>query len=121
MIYQIIKKVIGEEKNKLFKYGEQKRDFVYVKDIVQANIKAALYGKSGVYNVGTGNTKSFNEIIDVIKNRLGDFNVEYIDNPYSFYQNYTEANIELTRNVLFYEPKYGLSEGIGEYIEKLVN
>jgi len=103
--------------NKLFKYGEQKRDFVYIKDVVQANINAALYLQNGIYNVGNGKPESFNEIVENIKKiKKIDINIEYIDNPYNFYQEYTHANIEKTINKIHYKPKYNLYDGINDML-----
>ena len=41
------------------------RDFIYIEDIIQANIKACKPKKSGVYNVGTGNARSFEDIVNI--------------------------------------------------------
>jgi ADP-L-glycero-D-manno-heptose 6-epimerase len=94
--------------NKLFKHGEQSRDFVYIKDVVSANINSFLYGKSGIYNVGSGIARSFNDIANILNIQ----NIEYIDNPHNFYQNYTCADISYTTEQLNYEPKYNLEDGI---------
>lgn len=98
--------------NVLFKYGEQKRDFVYVKDVVSANINAALYGTSGIYNVGSGTARSFNDIARILIDNGINLNIEYIDNPYNFYQNFTQADILETVKELKYYPKYNLEAGI---------
>jgi ADP-L-glycero-D-manno-heptose 6-epimerase len=99
--------------NKLFKFGEQKRDFVYVKDVVQANIKASESNVSGIYNVGSGEAKSFDDIVCEI-NKYKDIHIEYIDNPYDFFQQYTCADLTETKKYLNYEPKYNLQSGIKE-------
>ncbi len=113
MILQLYNQIKNGNNPRIFKYGEQKRDFVYVKDIVQANIKATIYGKSGVYNVGTGKARTFNDIVDILKKILNsDKQVEYFDNPYSFYQNFTEADITNSYN---YKPEYSLEDGITDY------
>ena len=48
---------------RIFKHGEQKRDFVYVKDIVQGTLRALEAKESGIYNLGSGQARSFNELI----------------------------------------------------------
>ena len=106
---------------RLFKYGEQLRDFVYIKDVIQANVKAIEASASGVYNVGSGKARSFNDIINELKRHLGDFEVEYIDNPYTFYQNHTQADIALSQEFLSYTPRFSLEQGIESYIPEILN
>ena len=107
----------NNEHPRIFKHGEQKRDFVYIKDVIQANIKAALSNKCGIYNIGTGKANSFNRVIDILNKHLNKhLATEYIDNPYDFYQNHTEANIA---NDFGYKPKYTLEEGIKHYLTLL--
>jgi len=54
-----------------FQHGEQKRDFVYVKDVVEGSIRALDAQDSGIYNLGSGQARSFNELVDVLNNALG--------------------------------------------------
>lgn len=119
MILQLALQALRNKKVKLFEFGEQIRDFVYIKDVVQANIKAIEVNKSGIYNVGSGVARSFNDIVDILKLHIGDFEVEYIKNPYSFYQNHTQADISQTIKDLFYEPRYTLESGIKDYIDEI--
>jgi len=119
MILQLGIQAQNHKKVKLFKHGEQKRDFVYVKDVIQANIKAMHAKSSGVYNVGFGIAREFNHIVENLKKHLGDFEVEFIDNPYKFYQNHTEADIALSVQSFGYEPRFSLEAGISEYIEEI--
>ncbi|RAX53845.1 ADP-glyceromanno-heptose 6-epimerase [Helicobacter sp. 16-1353] len=121
MILQLGLQAIKNKKIRLFEFGEQLRDFVYIKDVVQANIKAIESHKSGIYNVGSGKARSFNDIVNILKTHIGDFEVEYIKNPYTFYQNHTEADITNTINDLFYEPRYSLESGIEDYIDEISN
>src|SRR5574344_1787951 len=80
------------------------RDFIYIEDIIQANIKACKPKKSGVYNVGTGNARSFEDIVNILQKELEiDNGKEYIPNPYvGSYQFFTEANILTTKKFLDY-------------------
>lgn len=120
MILQLGLKLLRGDAPKLFKWGEQKRDFVYIEDVVQANIKALTAKKSGVYNVGSGAARQFNELFGALTSTLGiEKQVEYIDNPYKFYQNHTEADISLTREFLGYEPRFSLEEGIRAYADEI--
>ncbi len=96
--------------------GEQKRDFVYVKDVVEATLRA-LQAPAGVYNVGSGNARSFNDVIASLNRALGtSLETEYFDNPYSFYQPFTEADLTLARKKLRYEPRWSLEAGVADYV-----
>jgi len=120
MIYQLALKILHGQKPKLFKWGEQKRDFVYVEDVVKANLLALEKDVSGVFNIGTGRARSFNEIMEILNRELGtDYEPDYFDCPYDFYQEHTEADISRARDQLGYEPLYSLEEGIREYLNYL--
>ncbi len=97
------------------------RDFIYIEDIIQANIKACAPKKSGVYNVGTGKARSFEDIVNILQKELEiDNGKEYIPNPFvGSYQFFTEANIELTKVNLNYDPKYTMEDGIKAYIPEI--
>lgn len=116
MILQLARQAIEKKSVKLFEFGEQCRDFVYIKDVVEANI-LAIEGKSGIYNVGSGVSRSFNEIINILEIYLNQkIQVEYFANPYSFYQNNTCADLSSSFNGLGYIPNYTLEDGIAEYL-----
>ena len=71
------------------------RDFIYIEDIIQANILAMHPKASGIYNVGTGKARSFQAIVDTLQKELGTtLPCEYIPNPFvGRYQFHTEADI----------------------------
>jgi ADP-L-glycero-D-manno-heptose 6-epimerase len=120
MILQLGLKLLRGDAPKLFKWGEQKRDFVYIEDVVQANLKALEATKSGVYNVGGGVARQYNELFGALTTSIGvERQIEYIDNPFKFFQNHTEADISLTREYLGYEPRFTLEEGIKAYANEI--
>ncbi|ACG56922.1 ADP-L-glycero-D-manno-heptose-6-epimerase [Hydrogenobaculum sp. Y04AAS1] len=121
MIYQLAMQMKSGKNPRLFKYGEQKRDFVYIEDVLQANIKALeRYDASGIFNVGYGKARSFNDIVEILNHLMGaNYEIEYFDCPYEFYQNYTEADISAIKEKLGYEPKYDLESGIEHYLKSL--
>ncbi len=123
MVLQFGHQILAGKNPKLFE-GSDKilRDFIYIDDVIQANIKACNPKKSGVYNVGTGKARSFQEIVDILQKELGtDLECEYIPNPYiGQYQFFTQADIEPTREFLGYEPEVTLEEGIRRYIPEIV-
>jgi ADP-L-glycero-D-manno-heptose 6-epimerase len=97
------------------------RDFIYIEDIIQANIKAMQPKESGVFNVGTGKARSFQDIVDILQKELAtSYECEYIPNPYiGSYQFFTQADIAETQEVLGYTPRYEMEDGIAAYIEEI--
>ncbi len=97
------------------------RDFIYIEDVIQANIKACSPKKSGVYNVGTGKARSFQSIADTLQKELGtSFKTEYIPNPYvGQYQFHTEANMTSTKEYLDFFARFELEDGIKAYIPEI--
>ncbi|PDX23185.1 ADP-glyceromanno-heptose 6-epimerase, partial [Helicobacter pylori] len=116
MVLQLALQALAFKEVKLFEFGEQLRDFVYIEDVIQANVKAMKAQKSGVYNVGYSQARSYNEIVSILKEHLGDFKVSYIKNPYVFFQKHTQAHIEPTILDLDYTPLYDLESGIKDYL-----
>jgi ADP-L-glycero-D-manno-heptose 6-epimerase len=119
MVLQFGLQILREQTPKLFKGSDKiNRDFVYIKDIIQANIQASAPKKSGIYNIGTGVARSFETIVDILQEKLGINNgKKYITNPYTDqYQYFTQANIQDTTKYLNYSPAFSLESGIGDYI-----
>ncbi|MFZ5806432.1 MAG: ADP-glyceromanno-heptose 6-epimerase [Verrucomicrobiota bacterium] len=119
MIYHLAQQMSAGKRPRLFKYGEQKRDFVYVKDIVNYTI-ATLKSKtvSGVFNAGTGTPRAFNDIVAILNKLLKtNLEIEYFDNPYPFYQSYTEASMTRAHAALGIKPKFTLESGIRDYFQ----
>ncbi|NPB06446.1 MAG: ADP-glyceromanno-heptose 6-epimerase [Aquificae bacterium] len=117
MVLQLALQMLKGRRPRLFKWGQQKRDFVYVKDAVKANLLALERGVSGVFNVGTGRARSFNELVEILNRELGtSYEPEYFDCPYDFYQEYTEADLTRARELLDYEPEWSLEEGVKDYL-----
>ncbi len=116
MIYQLAQQMKANKNPRIFKYGEQSRDFIYVKDVVDATIRAVKAKESGIVNVGTGVAITFNRIIEILNEVLGtSFKPEYFDNPYSFYQNETRADTRRVKELLGFEARYSIEEGIRDY------
>lgn len=117
MIYQLAEQMRAGNQPRVFEFGEQERDHIYVKDVVLANLSAWKAEKKGVYNVGTGNPTSFNRIIEILTDVL-ETNLKpvYFKNPYSFYQNRTQANIKLAEKEIGFKAKWSIEEGIRDYL-----
>jgi ADP-L-glycero-D-manno-heptose 6-epimerase len=120
MVYHLSRQMKAGQRPRIFKHGEQKRDFVYVKDVVEGSIRALDAQGSGIYNLGSGQARSFNELVDVLNKCLGtSFQPDYIDNPHAHYQNFTQADLTNARSALGYEPRFPLEEGVRDYMEWL--
>src|SRR5438874_3299256 len=120
MVYHLAQQMKAGKRPRIFKHGEQKRDFVYVKDVVEGSIRALDANTSGIYNLGTGHARSFNELIDVLNKCLGtNLQPDYIDNPHAHYQNFTQADLTNVRSALGYEPRFPLEDGVRDYMQWL--
>jgi ADP-L-glycero-D-manno-heptose 6-epimerase len=120
MVFHLSQQIKGGKRPRIFKHGEQQRDFVYVKDIVEGTISALNAKESGIYNLGSGSARSFNELVDLLNKSLGtNFEPEYFDNPHAHYQNFTQADLSRARKALGYEPRFSLEEGVRDYMKWL--
>ena len=104
-----------------YKDGEQIRDFIYVKDVV--NICVWLMEnqpQSGLYNTGTGKARTFLALVRAIYSTLDiPENINFIDTPIDIrdkYQYFTEANMQKLRAAGYEKPMYSLEEGVKEYV-----
>lgn len=120
MIYQLAEQIRAGKQPRIFEFGEQERDHIYVKDVVAANLCALKSKKTGVYNVGTGAPTTFNRLIEIINEVLGTRAApEYFKNPYSFYQNHTCAGTELAAREIGYKASWTIEAGIRDYLTGL--
>lgn len=119
MIYKLALQMKSGKRPRIFKYGEQERDHVYVKDIVKANLKAIEYRGFGIFNAATGTKTSFNHIVDCLNKALHtNLKPEYFDNPYTGkYQDTTVADMENSEKNLKFKHDYSIMEGIKDYVE----
>jgi ADP-L-glycero-D-manno-heptose 6-epimerase len=103
--------------------GEQKRDFVYVKDVV--NVCSFLMHTrkhSGIYNLGSGRARTFLELAGNVFKALGTpERISFIDTPADIrdtYQYFTEANMAKLRSIGYTHPFCTLDEGIDDYVNR---
>jgi ADP-L-glycero-D-manno-heptose 6-epimerase len=109
-----------------YKDGEQLRDFIYVDDIVDVCIW--LWREkpmSGIYNVGTGKARTFNDLLKAVFKSLDiKQGIKYIDIPPKIkdkYQYFTQAKMNKLRNAGYSKPFYELEDGVKKYVNKLKN
>lgn len=105
-----------------YKDGEQLRDFVYVKDVVEVIIFLMHHRKnSGLYNLGTGIARSFNDLATSTFLALDKTpNITYIDTPLDIrdkYQYFTQANMSKLASIGYDKAFYTLEEGVTDYVQ----
>ena len=122
-----------------FGNGEQLRDFVSVEDVAKVN----LYfldnpAQSGIFNLGTGQAQSFNDVAVATINTLRQVDdqpaltlselqqqgvIEYIEFPGALrgkYQSHTQADINMLRDTGYAEPFLSVEQGVANYVEKML-
>jgi ADP-L-glycero-D-manno-heptose 6-epimerase len=104
--------------------GEQRRDFVHVGDVVDVNLWFYEHSKvSGVFNVGTGASATFNDVARAIIAWHGKGAIRYIPFPEELkarYQSFTEANITALRSAGYAKPFRDVGAGVKDYLDALV-
>jgi ADP-L-glycero-D-manno-heptose 6-epimerase len=108
--------------NPEFKDGEQMRDFVYVKDVVEVCIFLMHHRKnSGIYNLGSGKARTFLDLTKSVFKAMGKKeDIEFIDTPADIrdkYQYFTEANMEKLKKIGYSKPFHTLEEGTEDYVK----
>jgi ADP-L-glycero-D-manno-heptose 6-epimerase len=124
MAHQICRQIAEHGRAKLFEgtdgygNGEQRRDFIFVGDVVETNLEfAAGRPVKGIFNLGTGVSRSFNDLARAIVRLLGRGTIEYVPFPSSLagkYQSFTEAKLDALRQIGFESPFTRLEEGIAK-------
>ncbi|NJN42549.1 MAG: ADP-glyceromanno-heptose 6-epimerase [Flammeovirgaceae bacterium] len=107
-----------------FRDGEQKRDFVYVKDVVEVCYFLMHHRKnSGIYNLGTGEARTFLDLARAVFKTMGkEENISFIDTPIDIrdkYQYFTEASMEKLKKIGYTKSFTTLEDGIDDYISSL--
>ena len=117
MIWQLALQMKSGRRPRVFEHGEQYRDFIYVKDVVDANIRAFEKSAPGVYNVCTGRKTDFNGVIVSLNATLGtSLQPEYFKNPYSFYQNETLGDPAKAQKAFGFRSQWTTERAIQDYI-----
>ncbi|MGN7610569.1 ADP-glyceromanno-heptose 6-epimerase [Magnetococcales bacterium HHB-1] len=127
MVHQLYHQLKSRQFVELFKGsggygdGEQRRDFISVNDIIKVHHFLLEEGPiQGIFNVGTGKSRSFNAIARTLIEQLGFGEIRYRDMPEGLvekYQNFTEADISSLREAGFKASFTSLEEGIAAFIE----
>ncbi|WP_299991794.1 ADP-glyceromanno-heptose 6-epimerase [uncultured Pontibacter sp.] len=105
-----------------FADGEQMRDFVYVKDVVEVCMFLMQHRKnSGIYNLGSGKARTFMALALNTFDAMGiEPNIDFMDTPENLrdnYQYFTEANMSKLRSIGYNREFYTLEEGVKDYVQ----
>lgn len=112
-------RLMNDQSPMIFEDGEQTRDFVHVSDIVQANLLALETDKAdyNAINIGTGRSVSIKEISRMLSKGLGkDIEPEIVGKYREGDIRHCVADIGLARDLLNYQPKVGLEDGLNELL-----
>jgi ADP-L-glycero-D-manno-heptose 6-epimerase len=104
-----------------FADGEQMRDFVYVKDVVDVCSFLMHHRRnSGIYNLGSGKARTFRDLAVNTFRALGlEPQIDFVDTPADIrdkYQYYTQANMAKIRSIGYERPFTSLEDGIADYV-----
>jgi UDP-glucose 4-epimerase len=116
LIPKFIQNIREGKELQIYGDGEQSRDFVYVKDIVAANLLLAKNGATGVFNIGTGEKVTINRLVDIFRTLLnkGDIQPIYIEERPGDIK-YSMADISKAREI-GYSPQYTLTAGLSKML-----
>lgn len=129
VVHKAFEQVRDHGKVKLFKShkegykdGEQKRDFVYVKDAVEMTLYFLEHvSENGIFNVGTGKAQTWVELVTALFNAVGKpVNIEFVDMPEDIrekYQYFTEANLQKIRRAGYDKNIMNVEEGVTDYVK----
>lgn len=129
VVYHTFNQVKETGEMKLFKShkdgyenGYQLRDFIYVKDIIKVvSFFLDSEGKSGIYNLGTGQARAFYDLAKETMMAMGkEPKIDFIDMPVDIrdkYQYFTEAKMDKLKKVGYSQKFYSLEEGVSDYVK----
>lgn len=118
VLYLFIKDYLEGKAPEIWGDGEQTRDFIYIEDVVKMIVKSAEIDYTGILNIGTGKSKTFRELLEIIKKTLNT-NIEprYIPKEANYVEN-LQADTTLMKKFLGIEPM-SQEEGIKKFINHL--
>ena len=133
VVFQAFNQIKATGKMKLFrshnpdfKDGEQMRDFVYVKDVVEVCYFLMHHrNNSGIFNLGSGEARTFLDLTKAVFKGLDKKdNIEFIDTPKDIrdkYQYFTEAKMDKLRNIGYDKPFFSLEDGVSDYVSNYLD
>lgn len=116
-----ISRIIEGKECIIFGDGEQTRDFIYIEDVVEANILFMKNNISGIFNVGTGIETTVNRIFEIIKENIGRDCRKLYAPPKKGELKRSCISIEKIKSITGWYPKYKIEEGIKKTINWFLN
>jgi len=114
VIHKFITKMLRNENPPIFDDGSQTRDFVYVEDVAEANVKALFSKTTGVFNIGTGKPTTIKQLANIMNIANTKAPLEYRPRPKGDpFGGYAETT--LMKKLMEWEPKIQLKEGVKRY------
>jgi UDP-glucose 4-epimerase len=114
VISQFAEAISNNERPVIYGDGTQTRDFTHIGDVIRA-FESSLDAESGIYNVGSQNIKSFNDVVEEINRNLDkEVQAEYIDNPIpeDVYVEKQNSSYRKISEETGWEPKISFEEGV---------
>ncbi len=106
-----------------YENGEQQRDFIYVDDVSEVNLWFMDHSrKSGIFNIGTGRSQSFNDVANAVIAWHKKGKIQYIPFPEHLkgcYQSFTQADIKSLREIGYDKPFQTVEQGVRNYLDGL--
>lgn len=118
MIYQLGQQMTTK-RPRIFHDGEQKRDWIHVKDVVRANLLASEAKESCVINCGSGTATTFNDLISFLNKAMGtEWEPEYFENPIKeMYQDFTQCDMTMAKEKIGFVPEFSVEHGIKDFFD----
>ena len=117
VIPKFIDNAIKNKQLKLFGYGKQSRDFINVKDVVDAYIKLGFSNRSGVFNVGSGKSTTIKELANMIIKKASKGRIKKLP-ALEGDAKFSCANINKIKSAINYSPKISLDEGLDNLFKR---
>lgn len=117
------KALLGDRRPRIYGDGEQTRDFVFVDDVVSANLLALTEKKAvgEIFNVATSNAVTINRLLQVLQKITGKKSLKPVyAEPREGDVRHSCASIEKAKALLGYEPVFSLEKGLSELVESMV-
>jgi ADP-L-glycero-D-manno-heptose 6-epimerase len=132
MVYQLFRQVKDTSCARLFEgtdgyaNGEQKRDFVFIGDVVKINLFFARRQEitRGIFNVGTGTSRTFNDVARAVISNVGEGRIEYVPFPPELrgkYQSFTQADLTELRAASWDAGFTSIEDGIARSADAWAN
>ena len=117
-----IKNILNNKTSKIFGNGKQKRDFIYVDDVIESFILAieSNRAENQIFNIGTGRTKTIVDVFKIIKKKLKKGKFVYAPKD-DTELSYVCADIKKAKNLLLFKPKSSFENKLQQIINKIRN